>query len=501
MQKSLTRHKVKEKETVVDTDTAGDQPVITATTVTSPDSPISPVPTPEPEPAPSPIANNAQSSVPLPTPTSASTTTTTTTVMAMAEVKKNNNNQITDVDTDLSYDYDKNYSESGSSTSLELETKTDLKTNEKCEKLEAFINNMMRKAEMLNTTREEQIQKKQQILEELQKVERELQEKAQAQLLLNVQHRLEQQQQQTIQQQSQGAKKIPQQQVATPQSPPKQASLLPQEPPSPQSPMPAVTVGEVAVTVNVATSPHEATQLEGINSCLVQGSEAVLCGPGVSNGEFVSLNQVTTSPNHITTSPSQTITTQTTPPHLREKKKAKRSIKPFLNMDARNANEINPTLPLAKMIPQAPKATMESLVEGEPSISPQGSPAKQAKPSPQNGVEPSIEELTRGSGNGQEDNRSSRASSEEVDLSNVIPATEVQQQQQQQLLVQSQQLTQLQQQQLQQQLQLQLQQPHVSKMKIAKGELTIRIITDNKIVACLSQCLHATPYPTTLVHS
>ena len=38
---------------------------------------------------------------------------------------------------------------------------------------------------MLNTTREEQIQKKQQILEELQKVERELQEKAQAQLIIN----------------------------------------------------------------------------------------------------------------------------------------------------------------------------------------------------------------------------------------------------------------------------------------------------------------------------
>ena len=54
---------------------------------------------------------------------------------------------------------------------------------------------MMRKAEMLNTTREEQIQKKQQILEELQKVERELQEKAQAQLIINARDAQQQQQQ------------------------------------------------------------------------------------------------------------------------------------------------------------------------------------------------------------------------------------------------------------------------------------------------------------------
>lgn len=46
-----------------------------------------------------------------------------------------------------------------------------LKANER---LEAFINQMMKKAETLNTTREEQIVKKQQILEELQKVEQQL---------------------------------------------------------------------------------------------------------------------------------------------------------------------------------------------------------------------------------------------------------------------------------------------------------------------------------------
>ena len=48
---------------------------------------------------------------------------------------------------------------------------------------------------MLNTTREEQIQKKQQILEELQKVERELQEKAQAKLIINACDAQQQQQQ------------------------------------------------------------------------------------------------------------------------------------------------------------------------------------------------------------------------------------------------------------------------------------------------------------------
>ena len=65
------------------------------------------------------------------------------------------------------------------------------------ERLEAIISNVMAK-ELINTTstREEQILRKQQILEELQKVERELQEKAQQQLLITAQHQLEQQQQQ-----------------------------------------------------------------------------------------------------------------------------------------------------------------------------------------------------------------------------------------------------------------------------------------------------------------
>ncbi|XP_041363273.1 ankyrin repeat and KH domain-containing protein 1-like [Gigantopelta aegis] len=68
------------------------------------------------------------------------------------------------------------------------------------EKVEAIINNIMAK-ELINTTtasKEEQILRKQQILEELQKVERELQEKAQAQLLLSAQQQLEQHQQQLL---------------------------------------------------------------------------------------------------------------------------------------------------------------------------------------------------------------------------------------------------------------------------------------------------------------
>ena len=95
--------------------------------------------------------------------------------------------EASDEESDFSYDYEKNYTENGSPASVELE---DMKASER---LEAFINKMMKKAELLNTTREEQILKKQQILEELQKVERELQEKAQTQLFIK--QRLEQQQQ------------------------------------------------------------------------------------------------------------------------------------------------------------------------------------------------------------------------------------------------------------------------------------------------------------------
>lgn len=61
---------------------------------------------------------------------------------------------------------------------------TDDKGLKPSERLEACINSMMKKAEMLHPSPEEQILQKQQILEELQRVERELQEKAHAQLLL-----------------------------------------------------------------------------------------------------------------------------------------------------------------------------------------------------------------------------------------------------------------------------------------------------------------------------
>lgn len=70
---------------------------------------------------------------------------------------------------------------------------TDDKSLKPSERLEACINSMMKKAEMLHPSPEEQILQKQQILEELQRVERELQEKAHAQLLLTAQHQHQQQ--------------------------------------------------------------------------------------------------------------------------------------------------------------------------------------------------------------------------------------------------------------------------------------------------------------------
>ena len=84
--------------------------------------------------------------------------------------------------------------ENGELPDIMSEETIDLKATER---LEAIISNVMAK-ELINTTstREEQILQKQQFLEELQKVERELQEKAQQQLLITAQHQLEQQQQQ-----------------------------------------------------------------------------------------------------------------------------------------------------------------------------------------------------------------------------------------------------------------------------------------------------------------
>ncbi|KFM83143.1 Ankyrin repeat and KH domain-containing protein 1, partial [Stegodyphus mimosarum] len=75
---------------------------------------------------------------------------------------------------------------SGGGGNMESEVmSSDMKPSER---LEQCINTMMKKAEMLHPSPEEQIFQKQQILEELQRVERELQEKAQAQLLLTAQH-------------------------------------------------------------------------------------------------------------------------------------------------------------------------------------------------------------------------------------------------------------------------------------------------------------------------
>lgn len=88
---------------------------------------------------------------------------------------------------DFNYDFDGALVKCVGEAEVTLELEKDVKP---CERLEACINNMMKKAEQLHHNREEQILQKQQILEELQRVERELQEKAQAQIMLSAQAQL-----------------------------------------------------------------------------------------------------------------------------------------------------------------------------------------------------------------------------------------------------------------------------------------------------------------------
>ncbi|GBM44967.1 Ankyrin repeat domain-containing protein 17 [Araneus ventricosus] len=78
---------------------------------------------------------------------------------------------------------------SGGGGTIESAGENELKPSER---LEQCINSMMKKAEMLNPSPEEQIIQKQQILEELQRVERELQEKAHAQIMFNAQQQQQQ---------------------------------------------------------------------------------------------------------------------------------------------------------------------------------------------------------------------------------------------------------------------------------------------------------------------
>lgn len=90
------------------------------------------------------------------------------------------------IDVDFGAEYEKACAEAASAAASSGSESED-KMNEMMrasERLEAFINKMMRRAECLNTTSEEQFLQKQQILEELQKVEHELQEKAKNPLLL-----------------------------------------------------------------------------------------------------------------------------------------------------------------------------------------------------------------------------------------------------------------------------------------------------------------------------
>ncbi|GAB6028256.1 hypothetical protein CHUAL_002439 [Chamberlinius hualienensis] len=88
---------------------------------------------------------------------------------------------------DFNYDFDGTFMGGVGVSEVTLQLNKDGKPNET---LEACISNMMKKAEQIHINREEQIIQKQQILEELQRVERELQDKAQAQLLLNAQTQL-----------------------------------------------------------------------------------------------------------------------------------------------------------------------------------------------------------------------------------------------------------------------------------------------------------------------
>ena len=95
--------------------------------------------------------------------------------------------QVSEVGSDICAEGERTNPEMSTSSSSSTAFDSEDKMNEMMkasERLEAFISKMMRRAELLHTTSEEQSLQKQQILEELQKVEQELQEKAKNPLLL-----------------------------------------------------------------------------------------------------------------------------------------------------------------------------------------------------------------------------------------------------------------------------------------------------------------------------
>ena len=281
----------------------------------------------------------------------------------------------------------------------EGELKLDPKTSEKCEKLEAFINNMMRKAELLNTTREEQIVKKQQILEELQKVERELHEKAQAQLLFNFQQRLEQSplamsavtqlpgaqlspaQLQQLQQQQQRLEQLQPGGASPLLQVPLPVPTLPLTPMQPLQPiqLPMVTPDNLLLAKNTRNAEMS---LESAGNG-AHGSE------GATNGDLVA-----TPP----------------PPPVREKKKAKRSLK------LHQHNQQSPQSPMSAASAESSpntKAGSDGAASSGPSL--EASPTHNGAGSEASSPAKMVAHMDQ--------KRGSRASSEEVDLSSVTPAT------------------------------------------------------------------------------
>ena len=306
----------------------------------------------------------------------------------ISDGQKPDDPSLAEPEPDFGYEYEKGFTESG-----ELPLDLDLK-NEKCEKLEAFISSMMRKAELLNTTREEQIHKKQQILEELQKVERELQEKAQAQLCQNLQQE-EQAPPQPFQLQH---LPFPQQFIST-------------------SPTPHFTFGQ---PVSLPDPGH----------IIVPGSSPESPQPSCKEflppdgEERLSSSDWSGSAGHspetppTTTSPSSG-PTMGVPIQAREKKKAKRSIK-FQQQQTQHQLQLNQQ-------PQTTEPnTNTTLTNTNGAIEATLPAAAVSPPAPQPGNEPPQAERVADTqkpseGPSKTTDQNSRASSEEVDMSNVIP--------------------------------------------------------------------------------
>lgn len=335
---------------------------------------------------------------------------------------------LSEPEPEFGYEYEQGFNENVGTLDL------DIKTNEKCEKLEEFINNMMRKAEMLNTTREEQIQKKQQILEELQKVERELQEKAQSQLCLQEQPM--------------------QPQIVQPQP----VQPLPMQPlpmqPLPMQPLPMPPLQQPLQLQHVTFSQPFVTSTSSANFTF--GQPVSLDVPRSSpespptckeflppDGEERLSSDWSHSAGHspeipTTTSPSSG-PTMGVPIHARDKKKARRSIKFQQSQPQLTSPQLQPITLGGIQSSTSTTPSQGSITTAQP-VPVQGPPVLAAGvpvatvPTPFLGSTNSASEATLpaaplvigGVAEGvacadSKADHSSRASSEEVDISNVVP--------------------------------------------------------------------------------